>query len=213
MIRVKVCGMTRASDAELAAELGASAVGVVGWGESPRAVSISRAQEIARALPPFVGVVGVFVNAPVDQVRRWCDAVPLVAVQLHGDEPLSDLGSFTRPVIKAVFPTVETADGLLDAWPKQVTLLVDAGDPVRRGGTGRLADWSLAARLAQRRRVLLAGGLSAGNVADAIRQVRPWGVDVASGVESSPGVKDPVRLRAFLAAVRAVGAERGHGTG
>lgn len=207
MIRVKVCGVTRPVDAERAAELGACAVGVVSWTRSPRAVSIERAREIARALPPFTGLVGVFVDAPVDLVRRWSEDVPLVAVQLHGHESLSQIAELTRPVIKAVHLARETVDQVGQAWPEPVTLLVDAADPVRRGGTGQTADWTLAARLARRRRVLLAGGLSAGNVEDAVRQVRPWGLDVASGVEVSPGVKDHAKMRAFFAAVRAASSE------
>lgn len=202
MIRVKVCGVTRPADAELAVELGASAVGVVSWTGSQRAVSLDQARDIASALPPFAGLVGVFVDAPADEVRRWCEGVPLVAVQLHGDERPSEVMDLPRPVIKAVRLTPETVDEAADEWPERVTLLVDAGDRIRRGGTGQLADWALAARVARRRRTMLAGGLSAGNVSEAVRVVRPWGLDVASGVEASPGIKDPARMRAFFDAVR-----------
>ena len=202
MTRVKVCGVTRPADAEMAVDLGASAIGVVTWRGSPRVVALDQARDIARALPPFVVLVGVFVNAPADEVRRWCEHVPLAAVQLHGDEGPSVAASLPRPVIKAVRLTPTTVDVVAEVWPGEVTLLVDADDRARRGGTGRVADWALAARLARRRRSILAGGLTAGNVAEAIRSVQPWALDVASGVEASPGVKDAGRMRAFFEAVR-----------
>lgn len=206
MIRVKVCGVTRPADAELAVELGASAVGVVTWRGSPRAVSPGQAGEIARALPPFVPLVGVFVDALADEIRRWCEHVPLGAVQLHGEEDRALAASLPRPVIKAVRLTPDTVDLVAQAWPAEVTLLVDADDRQQRGGTGRVADWALAARLARQRRTILAGGLTAANVAEAARSVRPWAVDVASGVESSPGIKDVDRMRAFFGAVRVASA-------
>lgn len=212
-MRVKVCGVTRPVDAELAIDLGASAVGIVAWAQSPRAVSLQQARDVAQAVPPFVPLVGVFVNAPADEVRRWCDEVPLGAVQLHGDEDAALAAGLSRPVIKAVRLAPGTVDAVADAWPGRVMLLVDAGDQVRWGGTGRVADWTLAARLARRRRTILAGGLSAGNVEEAMRSVRPWGLDVASGVEAAPGVKDADRMRAFFDAVGAamarLQAERG----
>lgn len=209
MTRVKVCGVTRPADAELAVDLGASAIGVVAWRGSPRVVALDQARDIARALPPFVVLVGVFVNAPADEVRRWCEQVPLAAVQLHGDEGPSLAASLPRPVIKAVRLTPATVDVVAEAWPGEVTLLIDAHDRARRGGTGRVADWALAARLARRRRSILAGGLTAGNVAEAIRSVQPWALDVASGVEASPGIKDAGRMRAFFEAVRVASAGPG----
>jgi phosphoribosylanthranilate isomerase len=125
--------------------------------------------------------------------------VGLAAVQLHGDEPIDVLEQIERPVVKAF-----AMDGNQepDAWPARVRLLIDAHDPDQRGGTGRTADWNRAAAIAARRPVLLAGGLHAANVADAIRTVRPFGIDVSSGVESSPGVKDHARLRALFEAVK-----------
>ena len=200
---VKICGVTRPQDAALAVELGASAIGLVFWPRSPRHVSISAARDIVRPLPECVERIGVFVNAPSDDIRRITDEVPLSAVQLHGDEDAGFAGSLPCPVVKAVHPPHGRPDQVDAAWPAWVVLLVDAHDPVRRGGTGVTADWSWAAALAARRPVLLSGGLHADNVGQAMSRVRPYGLDVSSGVESEPGVKDPRRLRAFFAAVRA----------
>ncbi len=201
MTRVKICGITRGEDAELATTLGASAVGFVFWPRSPRFVEPSRARDIVRALPPFVTPVGVFVDQPAGHVKDVAAVVGLGAVQLHGNEDVGFCRALGRRVIKA--SSVEQATALAGYWPFEVTLLLDAVDAERRGGTGQTVDWSGAAALAARRRVILAGGLHPENVGDAIRQVRPFAVDVSSGVESAPGVKDESRLRAFFAAVAA----------
>lgn len=198
---VKVCGITRAEDAVLAAECGASAVGFVFWDRSPRAVSLEVANAVAADMPRGLLRVGVFVNALPHVVRRYVAEVPLDVVQLHGDEPVEWAATFTRPVLKAVNP----ADAAHTAWlatpPDAVTLLVDAVDAERRGGTGKQADWEAAAALARRRPIVLAGGLSPENVSEAVRRVRPYGVDVSSGVEARPGIKDASAMRAFFAAV------------
>jgi tryptophan synthase beta chain len=198
---VKICGITRAEDARLAAELGASAVGFVFWHASPRLIDADRAREIVGALPPFVAAVGVFVNQPPEFVRRVAEHVGLSAVQLHGDEDVATVRQFGRRIIKSV-RAIEAEAGPVVDWPEEIKVLVDAADATRRGGTGRAADWAVAARLAARRPLILAGGLTAGNVAAAIRSVNPAGVDVSSGIESSPGVKDPAKMRAFFAAVQ-----------
>jgi phosphoribosylanthranilate isomerase len=195
---VKVCGITRVEDALAAVELGADALGFVFWPNSPRVIDPFRARAIVAALPPFVSVVGVFVNQPASYVNGVAALARLTAVQLHGDEDAAYAAAMTRPVIKAV--SGNSSDE--DAWPERVTLLVDAHDLVKRGGTGRAADWAAAARVAQTRRVLLAGGLNADNINDAVAQVRPFGIDVSSGVESSPGIKDRNRMAAFLKAAR-----------
>jgi phosphoribosylanthranilate isomerase len=192
---VKVCGVTRLDDAIAAAEAGASAVGFVFWPESPRFVDPYRARAIAAKLPPFVTAVGLFVNQPVGYVNSVASLVRLGAVQLHGDETPEFAASVTAPVIKAV--PVERADG----WPDATTLLLDVHDPVKRGGTGRVIDWRAAAAVAAHRRVLLAGGLTPDNVAEAIARVRPFGVDVSSGVERAPGIKDHARIRALFEAI------------
>lgn len=197
---VKVCGLTRAEDAAAACELGAAAVGFVFWPKSPRFVDPYRARAIVRTLPPFVTPVGVFVNQPADYVNGVASLVRLGAVQLHGDEDLEYVARIDRPIIKAV--SSGTADAA-NAWPRAALLLVDAYDPERRGGTGVIGDWAAAAGLARSRRVLLAGGLTPGNVADAVSRVQPFGVDVSSGVEAAPGIKDRGRMEAFFRMLRA----------
>ncbi len=204
--RVKICGITRAEDAMLAVDLGAAAVGFVFWSQSPRFVEPSRAREIVRSLPPFVTPVGVFVDQPAGHVKDVVSVVGLGAVQLHGNEDLGYARALGRRVIKAA--SVEYALARADFWPADVTLLLDAVDAEHRGGTGQVVDWAGAGTLAARRRVILAGGLRPENVAEAIRQVRPFAVDVSSGVETSPGIKDADGLRRLFAAVMA--AEGGH---
>jgi phosphoribosylanthranilate isomerase len=200
--RVKICGITREDDARLAVSLGADAIGFVFWERSPRAVSAARARVIADSLPPFVTRVGVFVNAPPHEVQALVAAVGLDAVQLHGDEPVESYGPVTARLIRVVvFDTVTALEAAL-ALPGHVTPLVDAADRERRGGTGLLADWSGAAALAAARPAVLAGGLTADNVGRAMREVRPWALDVSSGVEQAPGIKSPEKLAAFFDAVR-----------
>lgn len=200
---IKVCGITCPEDARRAADLGADAIGMVFWPGSPRAVTPAAAAEIASAVNGRVLRVGVFVDAAPDDVREVVRRSGLDAVQLHGDEAPDAFRGVGAPMIKAV-----ALDGPADVeaavrLPDDVTVLVDARDSRRRGGTGRQADWLRAAELAAKRRVWLAGGLTAANVADAVRRVRPAGLDVSSGVESEPGVKDPARVAAFVAAARA----------
>jgi phosphoribosylanthranilate isomerase len=202
MTRVKVCGITRQEDAEAAVALGADALGFVFWPRSPRAVAAAQARDIVAQLPPFVVPIGVFVDEPPDGVARMVHDVRLRGVQLHGDERVEDFAALPVGVVKAVaLETSADADRAL-AVPAGVTVLLDARDPVRRGGTGTTIDWSLAATVARQRRIILSGGLTAANVADAIGTVRPYAVDVSSGVEQAPGIKDPARLRAFFDAVR-----------
>jgi len=199
--RVKVCGVTRVEDALLAAELGASAIGFVFWPGSPRFVDPGRAAAIVRELPPLIATVGVFVDQPLEDVRRTAQHVPLAAVQLHGDEPLAYAHQLLQPVIRSVAVDDGFTPRSLDRIPAEITVLLDAHDPLRRGGTGRTIDWNAAAEAAARRPVFLSGGLNPANVAEAITRVRPYGVDLSSGVESSPGVKDPARLRALFEAI------------
>lgn len=201
---VKVCGITRAADAIVAAECGVSAVGFVFWDRSPRAVSVDAAREIAAALPRGVLRVGVFVNAWPHVVRDHVARVPLDVVQLHGDEPIEWVSAFGRPLVKAVGPGDAAHEPWLHAPVEDVTLLVDAVDPERRGGTGTRADWTAAAALASTRPVVLAGGLRPDNVVEAVSTVQPYALDVSSGVESAPGVKDADLIRAFFAALARV---------
>lgn len=205
-VPVKICGITRPEDADLAARLGAAWVGFIFWPRSPRFVQPAAAAAILGGLPPHVGGVGVFVDQPVDEVNAVAEEVGLAAVQLHGQESTATCRACRRRVIKAVRLPGDGAGDDPDAVWSGATILVDAFDPVRMGGTGRRVDWTRAARLARRRPLMLSGGLRAENVADAVRQVAPYGLDVSSGVESEPGVKDPHRLRAFFAALAAVDA-------
>lgn len=202
MILVKVCGITRPEDAFLAAELGAAALGFIFWPRSPRFVEPAEAQRIVAMLPPMITPVGVFVDQPVEHVRRVAQQVKLGALQLHGAETRQYWKRLKYRVIKAVAVGDGRALDEVAALPPAMTLLLDAHDPVQKGGTGRPIDWSIAARIAAERRVILSGGLRPENVAAAIAAVRPYGVDVSSGVEERPGVKDPARLRDFFAAVR-----------
>jgi phosphoribosylanthranilate isomerase len=204
--RIKVCGITRLEDARCAVDLGVDALGFVFWPGSPRCVSPGQAAHIATALPPFVASVGVFVNQPLEEIRMIAAAVGLTAIQLHGDEdPGTWLGVPGR-CIKAAGVGGGFDAAWVAAWPPEVWPLLDAHDPARRGGTGRAADWDVAARVARARRVILAGGLDASNVRGAMARVRPFAVDVSSGVEREPGIKDPDRLRAFVESVAAADA-------
>lgn len=193
---VKICGITRIADARAAVDAGAGALGFVFWPKSPRFIDPYRARAIVASLPPFVVPVGVFVNQPAEYVKGVAALVRLGAVQLHGDEEVSYAAGIPYPVIKAM-----TIDQQVDAWPPATALLLDVHDPASRGGTGRTIDWDAAAPIAATRRTLLAGGLTPDNVAEAVARVRPFGIDVSSGVEVSPGIKDPARLRALFEAV------------
>jgi phosphoribosylanthranilate isomerase len=204
--RIKVCGITRVEDAATAVRLGAAALGFVFWPRSPRRTSVEAVREIAAILPPFVARIGVFVDMPADDVARIVQDARLDGVQLHGDESPDQYRFLKARLIKTV-----TLDSDMDVraaatLAAHVTILVDATDRVRRGGTGKVADWRNAATLAAQRPVILAGGLTAENVGDAIRRVRPWAVDVSSGVESAPGLKSRERLEAFFAAVNTAAA-------
>ena len=200
--RVKVCGLTRWEDAELAVRLGADAVGFVLWERSPRYVPPGLAGEIAARLPPLVTRVGVVVDMPAAQLSDAAREAGLDAVQLHGDESVAAYAKVPQRLIKAV--TLESQEDVADALalPPGVTILVDAADRVHRGGTGRRANWRHAAAVARCRPVVLAGGLTAETVAEAIECVKPWAVDVSSGVEDSPGIKSARRMERFFEVVR-----------
>jgi phosphoribosylanthranilate isomerase len=206
---VKVCGITRPQDADLAVELGASAIGFIFWPRSPRYIPPRDARAIAVRQPDRAARVGVFVDEPVEAVARTMDVAGLDAAQLHGDESvdychrllgLVDQRGSRKWLIKAVSLGNDLATELAALDP-EVTVLVDAHDPVRRGGTGRTVNWQHARRLAAERRTILSGGLNAANVGAAIAAVEPYGVDVSSGVEVTPGVKDPAKLRTFFEAI------------
>ncbi len=220
---VKICGITRRQDAELAAGLGASALGFVFWPNSPRFVSADIARGLTAQLPAHVIKVGVFVDQPAEDVARIMDEVGLDVAQLHGKETAEycrELMVRLGPVVRSgqeaaggIRPAPDTGPAIFKAvtlddkglavvdFSPDVVLLVDANDPVRFGGTGRTVNWDSARELAAVRPTILAGGLNAANIKLAVRSVRPYGVDVSSGVESAPGVKDPNRLRTFFEAL------------
>jgi phosphoribosylanthranilate isomerase len=206
-VPVKVCGITRLEDAECAVALGAAALGFICWPGSPRYIGPEAIARIVQALPPFVSTVGVFVDQPTDEILSVTRTAGLQVVQLHGHEDAAACSGHRR-VIKSV-ALGDDGEFTIDpaAYARAVTILLDAHDPVRKGGTGRTIDWSRASDLSAARRVILAGGLNAGNVAYAIARVRPYAVDVSSGVEREPGVKDADELGRFFSAVRAIDLE------
>jgi phosphoribosylanthranilate isomerase len=212
--RIKVCGVTRVDDGVAAAQAGVDAIGVIFWRGTPRRVDFAQACAIARALPPFVGVVGLFVDPTADEVAAALAAVPLTALQFHGAEPAEFCRRFARPYLKAI--AVKDGVDLLEyaaRYGDAAGLLFDAYRAGELpGGTGHAFDWSrlgpdVRARLS--RPLVLSGGLDADNVGRAIRDLRPWAVDVSSGVEERGpdgrprrGIKDPARIAAFVQGVR-----------
>jgi len=203
-LRVKVCGITNEADALRAVQHGADAVGFLLWPGSPRSISVERAAAIAKLLPPFVWKVGVFVNATPDEVEAAAKVAGLDVAQLHGDEDVELYRHLSVRVMKAI--AVAGPDDVEEALalPADVMPLVDAADPVLRGGTGKNASWAHAAQIARARPTILAGGLNAENIVDAVETVRPWGVDVSSALEDEPGVKNAKKLAVFFAAVEPV---------
>jgi phosphoribosylanthranilate isomerase len=200
--RIKICGITNLADAQAAVAAGADALGFNFYEGSPRHVSLKTAAEISKQLPPFVMRAGVFVNAEADLVTRAIGECNLSLLQFHGDEPPEFCTQFGLMSMKAF--RIRDVESLKEIpnYPTDAYLL-DAYSPEARGGTGEKFNWNLAIE-AQKfgKPVFLAGGLTPENVADAVRKVRPFGVDVSSGVESSPGKKDHAKIRAFIAAVR-----------
>lgn len=205
--RVKICGVTRIEDALLACELGADAIGMVMTPTSPRCVSIEQARAIRDALPAFVDAVVLTHDLSTERVRAIIDGVRPDLVQFHGMEDAAFCESFGIRYVKAI-----GMDGDVDvrvivkSHPHASGFVLDGHPPGQQGGRGKVFDWSrIPSDLG--RPILLAGGLNPSNVGDAIRRVRPWAIDLASGIEASPGIKDAAKLRAFFAAVRAVDAE------
>ena len=202
VVRSKICGITRIEDALAVVEAGADAIGLVFYGKSPRAVSVEQAAAILHALPPFVTTVGLFVDMPRDELQQLLQRLPLDLLQFHGDESPADCEGFGRPYIKAlrVRPGEDVAAAMAPYTGARGILLDTFVEGVP-GGTGASFDWSLVPAEAAKP-IILAGGLDADNVARAIRQVRPYAVDVSGGVEASKGIKDADKIRAFVRAVR-----------
>jgi phosphoribosylanthranilate isomerase len=211
-VRIKICGITNLEDALDAVRAGADALGFVFHRESPRYVEPETVRQIVLRLPPMALTVGVFVNAEQKVVRDLMDRCGLTLAQLHGDEPSAYCETLGRPVLKAVrlrgrdhFLAISELLGRAQVRG----ILVDGFSEQTYGGTGTRADWELAAEAAKVGPLVLAGGLTSENVGEAIRTVHPYGVDVSSGVERSPGKKDPVKVRAFINAAKLASKESG----
>ncbi|MGD2137179.1 MAG: phosphoribosylanthranilate isomerase [Gammaproteobacteria bacterium] len=205
--RVKICGITRPQDAVAAAGCGADAIGLVFYPDSPRHVSLAQARRIARMVAPFVTVTGLFVNAGEDLVREVLDAVPLGLLQFHGQENNADCRRYGKPFIKAIAMR-DTTDlqACLADYPDAAGFLLDAWQPRAHGGGGERFNWNLVpANLPYP--VILAGGLNPGNVAEAINRVRPYAVDVSSGVEREKGIKSAEKISAFMKGVQQGGTD------
>lgn len=204
-IKIKICGITNPEDAQVAVEAGADALGFVFDRDSPRCVTPEAVRRIVAGLPPFVMPVGIFVNEEIKKVRDLMDGCGLALAQLHGDESPSYCEALGRPVLKAIRLRDRGSFLAMAEYRGRANIrgfVVDAFSEAAYGGTGQVADWTLAAEVARAAQVLLAGGLTPDNVRDAIQQVRPYGVDVSSGVEAHPGKKDPSKILAFVQAAR-----------
>ncbi|WP_131108614.1 phosphoribosylanthranilate isomerase [Pseudomonas sp. Sample_10] len=200
-VRSKICGITRIEDALAAVEAGADAIGFVFYAKSPRAVTLEQVRSIIKALPPFVTTVGLFVDASHAELAEILDAVPLDLLQFHGDETAAQCEGWRRPYIKAL--RVKAGDDIAaacDAYPSASGILLDAYVEGIPGGTGEAFDWSLIPQ-ALSKPIILAGGLTPDNVAEAVARVRPYAVDVSGGVEASKGIKDHAKIHAFIKAV------------
>ena len=202
MTKIKICGIRTVNDAVAAMEVGADLIGFNFYRKSPRYIDVGQCRDIMSVMRKYghITFVGVFVNASVAEVQGTMDTCALTLAQLHGDETAETVRALRGKAFKAFRGIPQNLDGFVrEAAP---ALLVDASVKGAYGGTGITADWDGAAALAKRYPILLAGGLTPDNVAEAVRCIEPWGVDVASGVESSPGVKDAAKMRAFVQAIR-----------
>ena len=208
MTQIKICGITNIEDALCAAGSRADAVGFIFHRKSPRYVAPLRVREIMAVLPATMVTVGVFVNHDADEVKRTIGKCGLDLIQLHGDESPEYCRQFPpERIIKAVSPRTPEELRALDAYDVRA-FLVDARDPERYGGTGKRADWELAARLGKTHPIILAGGLNEDNIGEALAVVNPWAVDINSGIERAPGIKDHDRLRRIVEMVHGTGLHR-----
>jgi phosphoribosylanthranilate isomerase len=202
MTKIKICGITNLNDARAAVKLEVDALGFVFYPPSPRAVTPDKVKQIRQKIPPFTFCIGVFVNETKEAVLNVAKACRLDALQFHGNESPEYCAFFPDYKVIKSFPLKDRSD--LDIIPRYpvLAILIDAYDPQQYGGIGKKADWELARAAKSFGPVILAGGLDETNVGEAIREVKPYAVDVSSGVELSPGVKDPVKLRRFVEMVR-----------
>ncbi len=201
MTKIKICGITNHQDAQAAAGLGVDALGFIFYKASPRYVRPEAAMDIIRALPPFISTVGVFVDEEADTIRDIMQACNLQLVQLHGHETPDFCAGFTGRVIKAVRIKDRLSLIDIDKYPV-VALLLDTYISNKVGGTGEVFNWELALEARKYARIILAGGLNPENIQSAIKAVRPYAVDVCSGIEDEPGIKDLKRLQALVEKVR-----------
>jgi len=197
MTAIKFCGITREEDLDVAIELGVDAVGFVLWPNSPRAISLDHAARLVRKLPSSIVPVGVFVRPTAEEIATSVDVTGIRVGQVHAVDDLSALADAPCELWAAIALTGSTI-----SVPTGVTILLDAQDEERHGGTGTTIDWNAAGRIAATRRVMLAGGLTPQNVRNAIERARPYGVDVSSGIEERPGVKSAKLMRDFTRVVR-----------
>ena len=207
VLKIKICGITNSEDAMVAVSAGADALGFIMYRKSPRFVEPSVARAIVAGLPPFVLPIGVFVNEDVSVVRTLMDECGFALAQLHGDESTSYSQNLGRSVLKALRLKDRGSLLALAEFQGRVHIrgfVIDAFSDQAHGGTGQTVDWTLAAEVARSAPILLAGGLTPSNLAEAIRQVHPYGVDVSTGVEERPGKKDPAKVKAFIEAARLV---------
>ena len=201
-VKVKICGMTNLKDVKVAVDGGVDAVGFIFYKKSPRSVTMQAVREIVLELPPFVDSVGVFVNETAEQINKIADHCKLDRVQLHGDESPAFCKKIRRRVIKAIrVKDIQSLKKLSD-YPVS-SFLLDTFSEDQYGGTGKVFDWNLAYPAKKYGPIILAGGLTPINVHQAIQRIQPYGVDVCSGVESQPGIKDHKKMKAFLKNVKA----------
>jgi phosphoribosylanthranilate isomerase len=206
-MRVKICGITNLEDALIASDLGADALGFVFAKGSSRTITPEAAGNIIRKLPPFIVPVGVFVDSPVKEILSIIEIIGIQCVQLHGDETLSEYSKLNIPVIKSFRVDEHFHEDRLLQFPATAYLL-DAFVKGTMGGTGKTFDWNIALAAKTYGRIILAGGLTPENISDAIKRVKPYGIDISSGVESEPGKKDKRKLQQLFAAIHSLRGEQ-----
>jgi len=202
MVRIKICGITNLNDAIMAESFGADALGFIFYPASKRFIEAEKAKSIIEQLNPFISKVGVFVNKSVEEINMVSQFCGLTHVQLHGEESVESVVKLEIPVIKALSYD-ENLDSQLKVW-ENFSLLIDSGNKIERGGTGKTLPWKSLVPRIKNKKIILAGGLTADNVVEAIKIIKPLAVDVSSGVEKSPGIKDPIKLRKFIERVREI---------